>query len=58
MNPYIAEILSQIAFLRAALDWYSITALEAIRLTNFDPIILSGMGSSPRISDLTPCSTS
>jgi len=46
MNPYIRDILSQPDTLRAALDQYSKTALETIRLSEFDRIILSGMGSS------------
>lgn len=46
MNPYIQDILSQPAALRNALEQYSITALQNIRLADFDRIILSGMGSS------------
>ena len=46
MNPYIRDILSQPDTLRAALDQYSKTALETIRLSEFDRIIISGMGSS------------
>jgi glucosamine--fructose-6-phosphate aminotransferase (isomerizing) len=46
MNPYISDLLSQPATLRAALDNYSNAALDEINLTEFDRIILSGMGSS------------
>jgi glucosamine--fructose-6-phosphate aminotransferase (isomerizing) len=46
MNPYIQDILSQPAVLRAALDNHSKAALEKINLADFDRIILSGMGSS------------
>ena len=46
MNPYIRDIISQPETLRAALDHYSKSALEAIHLADFDRIILSGMGSS------------
>ena len=46
MNPYIKNILSQPAALRAALTNYSSSALENIDVTTYDRIILSGMGSS------------
>ena len=46
MNPYISDLLSQPATLRAALDHYSTSALDKINLAEFDRIILSGMGSS------------
>jgi len=46
MNPYINDILSQPAVLRDALDNYSTSLLEKIRLSDFDRIIISGMGSS------------
>ena len=46
MNPYIEDILSQPAALRGALDSYSPSALENIRLADFDRVVLSGMGSS------------
>jgi glucosamine--fructose-6-phosphate aminotransferase (isomerizing) len=46
MNPYIQDILSQPAALRDALDNYSTSALEKINLSDFDRIIISGMGSS------------
>ncbi len=46
MNPYIRDILSQPASLRAALDLYSRSTLEQIRLADYDRIIISGMGSS------------
>ena len=46
MNPYIRDILSQPAALREALENYSIAALEKINLTDYDRVIISGMGSS------------
>lgn len=46
MNPYINDILSQPSALRHALDNYSTSLLEKIKLSDFDRIILSGMGSS------------
>jgi glutamine---fructose-6-phosphate transaminase (isomerizing) len=46
MNPYIKDILSQPAVLREALENYSTTLLEKIKLSDFDRIIISGMGSS------------
>ena len=46
MNPYIKDILSQPDALRAALESYSVLALEKIKLTDFDRILISGMGSS------------
>lgn len=46
MNQYIQDILSQPAALRDALDSYSTAALEKINLSDFDRIIISGMGSS------------
>ncbi|HSB01235.1 MAG TPA: SIS domain-containing protein [Anaerolineales bacterium] len=46
MNSYIQDILLQPAALRSALENYSTSALENIRLTDFDRVILSGMGSS------------
>ena len=46
MNAYIRDILSQPATLRAVLDNYSFSALERVNLTEFDRIIISGMGSS------------
>lgn len=46
MNQYIQDILSQPAALRNALENYSVSALQSIKLTDFDRIILSGMGSS------------
>lgn len=46
MNPYIRDILSQPKTLRDALDRYSKDALKNIRLSDFDRILLSGMGSS------------
>jgi len=46
MNQYIQDILSQPAALRDALDKYSTSALEKINLSDFDCIIISGMGSS------------
>jgi len=46
MNPYISDILSQPATLRAALNNFSKSALEKINLADFDRVILSGMGSS------------
>ena len=46
MNPYIADILLQPAVLRDALENYSTTLLEKINLSDFDRIIISGMGSS------------
>src|SRR5512141_1361238 len=46
MNPYINDILSQPSALRHALDNYSTTLLEKIKLSDFDRVIISGMGSS------------
>jgi glutamine---fructose-6-phosphate transaminase (isomerizing) len=46
MNQYIQDILAQPSALRTALDNYSTFALEKINLTDFDCIIISGMGSS------------
>ena len=46
MNPYIQDILSQPAALRLALEKYSASPLEKIKLADFDRILLSGMGSS------------
>jgi glutamine---fructose-6-phosphate transaminase (isomerizing) len=46
VNPYINDILSQPAALRRALENYSLTVLENINPTDFDHIIISGMGSS------------
>lgn len=46
MIPYIKDILSQPAALRAALEKYSLSALERINLAEFDRLIISGMGSS------------
>jgi glucosamine--fructose-6-phosphate aminotransferase (isomerizing) len=46
MNQYIQDILSQPAALRTALDNHSPSALENIRLEDYDRIVLSGMGSS------------
>ena len=50
MNPYIADILSQPAGLREALENYSPNALydihNRLRRGDIDQIILSGMGSS------------
>ncbi|MBI5952276.1 MAG: SIS domain-containing protein [Chloroflexi bacterium] len=46
MNQYIQDILSQPAALRDALNNYSTSALEKIKLSDFDRIIISGMGSS------------
>lgn len=46
MNPYLRDLLSQPAALRKALENYSASALEMIKLSSFDRIILSGMGSS------------
>lgn len=46
MNPYISDILSQPAALRAALGNYSTAPLEKIDLGEYDRIIISGMGSS------------
>jgi glucosamine--fructose-6-phosphate aminotransferase (isomerizing) len=46
MNPYIRDILSQPAALRAALEHYSTSAPENIDLADFDRIMISGMGSS------------
>ena len=44
--PYIRDILSQPTALRRALETYSFSALELINLTEFDRVIISGMGSS------------
>ena len=38
MNSYTVDVLSQPAFLRAALDHYSSAALQEIRPTKFDHI--------------------
>jgi len=46
MNQYIQDILSQPAALRDVLDQYSTSALEKIKLSGFDRVIISGMGSS------------
>lgn len=46
MNQYIQDILSQPAALRDALDKYSTSALEKTKLSDFDRVIISGMGSS------------
>lgn len=46
MNQYIQDILSQPAALRDVLDQYSTSALEKIKLSDFDRVIISGMGSS------------
>ena len=46
MNPYIKDILSQPDALRAALENDSVLALEKIKLTDYDRILISGMGSS------------
>lgn len=46
MTPYILDILSQPAALRDALYQYSTSVLEKIHLTDFDRVIISGMGSS------------
>lgn len=46
MNPYINDILSQPEALRAAVGNYSTSLLENINLTDFDRILISGMGSS------------
>jgi glucosamine--fructose-6-phosphate aminotransferase (isomerizing) len=46
LNPYIEDILSQPAALRAALEKHSSSRLEEIHLTKFDRVIISGMGSS------------
>jgi glutamine---fructose-6-phosphate transaminase (isomerizing) len=46
MNPYIKDILSQPSALREALDRYSSSTLERVNTSDFDRIILSGMGSS------------
>jgi glucosamine--fructose-6-phosphate aminotransferase (isomerizing) len=46
MNPYLRDILSQPASLRAALEHYSTSAMEDLNLADFDRIIISGMGSS------------
>ena len=46
VNPYIADILAQPAALRDALERYSPAALEKIKLTDFDRVLISGMGSS------------
>jgi len=46
MNPYISDILSQPKTLRSALAGYSKADLQNVQLSDFDRIILSGMGSS------------
>jgi glucosamine--fructose-6-phosphate aminotransferase (isomerizing) len=46
MTPYIEDILSQPAALRRALEPNSLSPLDEIDLTQFDRIIISGMGSS------------
>lgn len=46
MNPYINDILSQPSALRAALDRFQEAALQTITLSDFDRVIISGMGSS------------
>jgi glucosamine--fructose-6-phosphate aminotransferase (isomerizing) len=46
MNQYIQDILSQPAALRDAVNMYSASALEKINLSDFDRVIISGMGSS------------
>jgi len=50
MNPYIYDILSQPAALRAALENYPAEKIEALRVRlqagDFDRIVLTGMGSS------------
>ena len=46
MTPYLQDILSQPAALRTALENYSTSTLEQIKLADFDRVILSGMGSS------------
>ncbi len=46
MNQYIQDILSQPSALRDALGQYSTSALEKIKLSDFDRVIISGMGSS------------
>lgn len=46
MNQYIQDILSQPVALRDALEGYSTSALQNIRLEDYDRILLSGMGSS------------
>jgi glutamine---fructose-6-phosphate transaminase (isomerizing) len=46
MNQYIQDILSQPNALRDALDKYSKSAMGKINLSDYDRIIISGMGSS------------
>ena len=46
MNPYIQDILAQPEALHAAVKNYSSAALEGIQLSDFDRVIISGMGSS------------
>ena len=46
MNPYIRDILSQPVTLRLALEKYSISLLRDIDLSEYDRIVISGMGSS------------
>jgi glucosamine--fructose-6-phosphate aminotransferase (isomerizing) len=46
MNQYIQDILSQPTALRDALEKYPASALEKIKLSDFDRVIISGMGSS------------
>ena len=46
MNQFIKDILSQPVVLRDALEHYSTSLLEQIELSDFDRIIISGMGSS------------
>ena len=62
MTPYVEDILSQPAALRAALENYSISRLENINPAKFDRIIISGMGSScyaayPALIELSQQST-
>lgn len=46
MIPYIRDILSQPEALRAALDHYSEEPLQSLHLSEYDRILISGMGSS------------
>ena len=46
VNPYIDDILAQPSALRTSLDRFQEAALQTIKLSDFDRVIISGMGSS------------